>query len=424
MLSLLLAADGGSFALSWDGVRSEALPWDAEPSALRVLMGGLHSPPREVAVTEEAAPPAGGRRLTLTMLEGPPGGGTWDPATSLTVDGSGLRLGSGSGSANLTGAGPGGGVYELRYTLFQAGTWALAITTAGYPTAASPWNVSVGVGMLHASSSTVEGPALAVGGAAGDALTFTVSARDRRAYEEQAVYISSAVLPPAPEVRILRCAGGGGGGGSLAFGWLGISSPLTAAATDGAPALVAAILSHSWIAALNASVTVALAPGATALCISSGGGPPPDVWVDISGLGRMDGVSWPITGSLTLTDSASLRRAGATPARRAIHALRCTSYSIVSARLTRGGSSVSLGASPANASVGDLTASPSTLMGGAVSVRWLPTSAALVPPHTPLCKRTAPSAFTITYDAIAGDVEVALASNADLTLTPPLHHHL
>merc|ERR1712224_815451 len=97
------------------------------------------------------------------------------------------------------------------------GSYSIAITgSTGVHIKDSPFAMTVGVGAVHAASSTASGPGLS-GGVAGTPFKFTVQAKDTRRMEIQTVSTSAVIVNVVEEQQTFKCNGVDGDSFKLTF---------------------------------------------------------------------------------------------------------------------------------------------------------------------------------------------------------------
>jgi hypothetical protein len=225
----------GFFRLGYDGATSVDLPLEASASAIEAAVYTMHpGDPHLVRVTRSDTAAQGSDSLhspanktfawSVTFLshldrwaevpmtvEKPSG---VDSEVVVPTDGSFTTKAFESLKIEIVAS---RGLYPCAYTLWYKGSYFMSVRHFnGEHIMGSPFAIEVDDGATEAATSFAQGQGL-VGGVAGEQLVFTVTARDVRQYEYQAVYTNATVVPAVAERQTVTVSSGASGAVSFLF---------------------------------------------------------------------------------------------------------------------------------------------------------------------------------------------------------------
>ena len=181
-LNCLDSSIPGYFRLSYGGKVSEDIPHDFSAAAMQVVLSSMHdngSNPSSVQVSRSTV--NGNYRWSMTFVDHLK---LWSQHPLSVLPGSD---GFSSVSDNLSVAKQSAaGIYPVRYTLWEKGTYELSVFSAATLVSGSSYTVEVANGSPQASSSSALGIGLEVG-IAGEESSVEVRIRDRRQSEIQSI---------------------------------------------------------------------------------------------------------------------------------------------------------------------------------------------------------------------------------------------
>jgi hypothetical protein len=209
----------GLFRLSWDGAKTLDLPLKSSASAIEAAVRTMHpDDPHFVrvsrydtgaSVSESLSSPASNHTFawSVTFLSHldkwaeapltvePPSFSNRTDAQVTSANDPDLSAYS-SLQATIDAS---GGLYPVHYTLWYTGSYFMTVKHFnGEEIEGSPFTIEVDDGATEASTSFATGQGL-LGGVTGEQLVFTVTARDVRQIERQAVFTNATVVPVVPE---------------------------------------------------------------------------------------------------------------------------------------------------------------------------------------------------------------------------------
>ncbi len=198
-LTCLDSSISGYFRLSFGGKVTEDIPHDFSAAAMQVILASLHnSGSKQSSVQVSRSIIDGNFQWEITFIDHLK---LWSQDPLSVLPGSD---GFTSVSDNLSvEKRPSTGIYPVRYTLWEKGTYELSVFSASTLVSGSSYTIEVANGVPQASSSSAFGKGLKVG-VAGEKSSFIVEVKDRRQSEIQSLVTSAVVIDFINEMQRLE----------------------------------------------------------------------------------------------------------------------------------------------------------------------------------------------------------------------------
>ncbi|KAL7430197.1 hypothetical protein ACHAXM_002057 [Skeletonema potamos] len=210
-LSSLDSSISGYFRLSYGGRVSDDVPHDVSDSAMQLVLMAMHGHGSNPSVEVRRMTLDGNYQWHITFTDHLE---LWSQDPLKVVPGSdGFIAVSNAMSVSMEAS---GGLYPVRYTLWEKGIYELSVFWGTTLVSGSSYTVEVGNGTPQASSSTAFGEGLQ-SGVAGDQVSFEVVIRDQRQPEVQSIKASGIVIEYINEIQRLNIAANSGESFQLTF---------------------------------------------------------------------------------------------------------------------------------------------------------------------------------------------------------------
>jgi hypothetical protein len=244
------------FKLSFGGKTTEYIPVGTSATGMEAILESLHDYQLDVVVTKTTSGVSHVSSLWkvtfLTMLD------VWQSMPPSGVA-TGTQLSVADGSANVQVVRSAyNGLYPVDFTLWHTGSYLVSITNNGVDISSSPFTLTVINNGVDATASIASGEGL-TGGVAGEPISVTIAAKDKRQKTVQYIVSEAELVPYAKAVQVISFKANG----PLTIGFRGMDS--TSSITVGTSTF------NDLVAALNTLTTLDMS-GADDTSFISGGG--------------------------------------------------------------------------------------------------------------------------------------------------------